>query len=386
MRIGLDATNLVSGGGLTHLTEFLTCAHPKEHKFSKLVVWVRESTLQKLPKQPWIEYHTNTLISGPFYKRLFWLKFKFDTELKDNYIDLLFVPGGSIFTSFSPVVTMSRNMLPFEKKERRRYGFSFVGIRLWLLFFQQLKSFKKATGLIFLSNYARKIISPLINKDITSELIAHGLNEAFLSTPKPSKNINEYTWEKPFKLLYVSIIDVYKHQKTIVEAIIKVREKGFPLELEIIGSSYKPEKIILDKTIKINKANGFIKLKGEVNYSDLPKYYNKADGFIFASSCENLPNILLEAMASGLPILCSNKDPMPEVLKKSGVYFNPEDPDSIKSAIIKFLEDSTLRSVIAQQSNQQARQYSWKKCTNSTFEFLHKVYNETISHENSIRN
>ena len=50
---------------------------------------------------------------------------------------------------------------------------------------------------------------------------------------------------------------------------------------------------------------------------------------IFASSCESSSCVLIENMASGLPIACSNRGPMPEVLKDGGVYFDPEKPIDI---------------------------------------------------------
>ena len=61
-----------------------------------------------------------------------------------------------------------------------------------------------------------------------------------------------------------------------------------------------------------------------IPYHELHSEYKDADLGVFASSCENLPIILIEKMASGLPIACSNKGPMPEVLGSAGVYFDPE--------------------------------------------------------------
>ena len=57
-----------------------------------------------------------------------------------------------------------------------------------------------------------------------------------------------------------------------------------------------------------------------------------ANLFVFASSCENMPNTLVEAMAIGLPIACSDRGPMPEVLRDGGVYFDPEDCDVDRGA------------------------------------------------------
>lgn len=56
-----------------------------------------------------------------------------------------------------------------------------------------------------------------------------------------------------------------------------------------------------------------------------------------------MPNILLEGMAMGMPIACSNYGPMPEMLGNSGEYFNPEDPKDIAFAINNLVSSLNLR-------------------------------------------
>lgn len=370
MIIGIDATNLVSGGGLTHLVEFLKNSSPEKHHFDKLIVWTRDYMIEKLPNWDWIEYRSNSDVSGSIISRAKWLKFNFDSEIENAKVDLLFVPGGTIYNRFQPSVTMSRNMLPFEMKEMKRYGFSKMALRVLLLYFSQLKSFKKANGLIFLSNYAKEAIMKLLNNTRHVALIPHGLNTDFLA---PVKKQMEYDLKKPIEILYVSTIDVYKHQKEVVKAVSKLRNEGFPVTFDIIGGSYHPEEVLLRKTIELEKAHNYVNILGALNYNSLPQEYQSRDIFVYASSCENLPNILIEAMASGLPIACSNMGPMPEVLKDGGVYFNPEDSNDIYSAIKKLINNPSLRQDICLKSRKYADDYSWSKCTSQTFTFLHQV-------------
>ena len=82
-----------------------------------------------------------------------------------------------------------------------------------------------------------------------------------------------------------------------------------------------------------------MKCLGFVPHDDLPSLLAGADLFVFASSCENMPNTLVEAMAIGLPIACSDRGPMPEVLRDGGVYFDPENPESIAAAIETLIRD-----------------------------------------------
>ena len=57
-----------------------------------------------------------------------------------------------------------------------------------------------------------------------------------------------------------------------------------------------------------------------------------------------MPNILLEGMESGLPIACSNRNPMPEALGDAGVYFDPEIVDDIARALRELIDSHTLRA------------------------------------------
>ena len=86
-----------------------------------------------------------------------------------------------------------------------------------------------------------------------------------------------------------------------------------------------------------------------------------------------MPNILIELMASGLPITCSNFGPMPEVLGDAGIYFNPESPLEIRDALMKLLDSPELRASLASKSFEKAKKYSWSLCADKTFQFLAKV-------------
>ena len=75
-------------------------------------------------------------------------------------------------------------------------------------------------------------------------------------------------------------------------------------------------------------------------------------------------------MAAGLPIACSNRGPMPEILKDGGVYFDPEVPMDISRALKKMIISTKLRKEKANVSYKIAKNFSWERCASDTFEFL----------------
>ena len=91
---------------------------------------------------------------------------------------------------------------------------------------------------------------------------------------------------------------------------------------------------------------------------------------VFASTCENMPNILLEGMASGLPVASSNYGPMPEILGESGLFFDPLDINSICSCIKILFGSGRLRQVLSKSSVLRAQNYSWPETADKTLEFL----------------
>ena len=178
-------------------------------------------------------------------------------------------------------------------------------------------------------------------------------------------------------MLYVSNADLYKHQWKVIEAAELLMQMGKDIELTIVGGgSGLAYKKMLDQKNISDPENKFIFLKEFVPQSELPDFLSDADIFVFASSCENMPNTLLEAMAVGLPIACSNRGPMPEVLDDGGVYFNPEDSLSIANAVKILIEDSKLRSSLAVRSKVLAGKYSWERCAKETWNYLAKISKE----------
>lgn len=374
MRLGIDASNIRTGGGLTHLFELLNAAEPRKHGITRVTVWAGRQTLEPLPGKPWLKCIHEPLLDQSLPARLYWKAAKLP-RLAEQHCDLLFVPDGTYGGGFKPFVTMSHNLLPFQIAESRRYGASWMFIKMLLLRMSQARSFRRADGMIYLSEYARSVISTSVKLDGNQPIIPHGVNRRFYQPPRKQKPIGAYSANEPFRILYVSKVEPYKHQWHVVEAVAKLRREGLPVALDLIGGpECQSSRIRLIRAMSRHDPDGsFIHYLDHVPHSELPGYYHRADTFIFASSCENLPNILFEAMASGLPISCSNRGPMPEVLLDAGTYFNPERPEEITDALRKLLNDPELRERCASQAYDQSWLYSWERCARETFSYLAEV-------------
>jgi glycosyltransferase involved in cell wall biosynthesis len=373
--IGIDATNLRAGGGVTHLIELLRMADPEKQGFKQVVVWGGKGTLSSIEERPWLMKVNPFLSDKGLLRRTMWQVGRLSSLAREAECDVLFVPGGSFVGAFRPIVTMSQNLLPFEMPEMLRFRWSLLTLKLFTLRFTQGRSFRKSDGVIFLSEYARNaVIEVTGNLGGRSCTVAHGLNPRFIREPRKQKDISAYTYQRPLKVIYVSAIDHYKHQWHVVEAIALLREQGMPVVLELIGPARKSAlKRLKAKIDSIEGCQNWVHYLGSVDFNDLHHHYENADVGVFASSCENMPNILIEMMASGLPIACSNRGPMPEVLGRSGLYFDPEEPGQIADALHMLIKSVSMRKELAEGSFASAQEYSWLRCANETFEFIDTI-------------
>ena len=372
LTIGIDATNLRGGGGVTHLVELLRVAQSTLYGIERVVVWGGTPTLKVLDNRPWLDKRTPPALDKGLLQRTLWQRYSLSQAARDAGCDVLFVPGGSYAGNFHPVVTMSRNLLPFEVRELLRYGWSLLTLKLLLLRLVQSRSFRKTDGVIFLTEYARDVVLRVTGKLRGQTcIVPHGLNPRFNKAPKLQRAIAEYNNAHPYRVLYVSIIDQYKHQWHVVEAVAALRKQGFPIVLDLVGPAYPAARKRLNQTIdRVDAERRWVHYHGAIPFNELHLRYAKADLGLFASSCENMPNILLETMASGLPIACSNRGPMPEVLGQAGVFFNPEQPEDIARVLRELIESPQTRTKLARASYERVQEYSWQRCADETCRFL----------------
>lgn len=310
-------------------------------------------------------------------RRLLGQQFQLNRELTQAGCDVLVSPGGTLPLWCSvPTITMSQNMLPFEPTEALRFGrWSAMRLKMWLLRHSQGRSFLRASGLIFLTKYAQEKVSSFlggIRKPMA--LIPHGIEDRFVQPPRPQRRIDEYSIIRPFSLLYVSILMPYKHQVEVALAAYQLRAEGLPVAVRFIGADWGCYGREFGQLLQsLDPGKEYLHWSGSVSFDQLDGHYKEADAFVFASSCENLPNIMIEAMAAGLPIASSNRGPMPEVLQEAGIYFDPDIPDSIAEALRRLIHNDDLRAQLAMSASKKGQSYSWARCARETFEFIAEI-------------
>ena len=375
--VGIDASRNRSGGAKAHLIGILTECDPEKFGIKEIHVWAFRALLDQLPDYPWLIKHNPAALERSLAQQLWWQAISLSGEVKSAGCNILFTTDASSLCRFSPMVVLSQDMLSYELGVMRYFGYGIARLRLLAILVLQNMAFRRAAGVIFLTRYASKVIQQSCGTLPSVVCIPHGVGATF----QQSSQLNAWpsAGERSIRCTYVSNAEMYKHQWVVVQAVAALRARGYKLTLSLVGGGKGNAQKLLQEAIALSDPNGvFVEQLEFLPHDELPALLAQADLFVFASSCENMPVTLVEAMAVGLPIACSNRGPMPEVLADGGVYFDPEDADSIAEAIEQIVQSSELRLAIAQRAKILSSQYTWKRCADETMEFVSQSYMRTM--------
>ena len=104
-----------------------------------------------------------------------------------------------------------------------------------------------------------------------------------------------------------------------------------------------------------------IQVRSGVRHEELVALYNRAEALVFPSLYEGFGLPVVEAMACGCPVLCSNVTSLPEVAGDAALFIEPKDDDAIAKAMRRVIEDRPLRQSLSERGIQRAALFDWRK-------------------------
>jgi len=171
----------------------------------------------------------------------------------------------------------------------------------------------------------------------------------FVGEMRPHKNI-------------IGVINAYHHY---------VKHCSGEHHLVISGKRYsdyvEPEMLV--ETLGIKEKVHFV----HITDSDLPVVYQAADVFITLSKYEGFGLPVLEAMASGTPVVASNTTSIPEVVGAAGILVNPDDQNQVIQALSDVIPDGRRRETMIQAGLDRVKEFSWEKCAEQTLAVYRQV-------------
>ncbi|NDJ62071.1 MAG: glycosyltransferase family 4 protein [Chloroflexi bacterium] len=195
--------------------------------------------------------------------------------------------------------------------------------------------------------------------------IYHAINTAHF---RPFPNARAYVAEQynlSFKqgeiyLLYVGNELPRKNLKTLLHGIALLRETGYAVQLIKVGGASGQrwrEQFLMD--IGQHRLEDIVTIVQEfVPDSDLPAFYSAADLLVHPSLIEGFGFPVLEAMACGLPVVCSDAGALTEITGNNALHFDGRNVDSLVASVQRGIDDSALREDLRQRGLLRSQQFS----------------------------
>jgi alpha-1,3-rhamnosyl/mannosyltransferase len=191
------------------------------------------------------------------------------------------------------------------------------------------------------------IFKPLSSNETRAVLSLHGLEHGsyFLTvgTLEPRKNLS------------VAI----RAYSELPEAI----RKRYPLVVIGMKGWHSAE---IEKLITPLERAGYLRVLGYVSREDLATIMAGATSLIYPSIYEGFGLPPLEAMACGIPVICSNVSSLPEVVGDAGLLIDPSDEIGLRQKLMMLIEDPKQRDAFAVRSRERSLSFTWEKCAQQT--------------------
>lgn len=188
------------------------------------------------------------------------------------------------------------------------------------------------------------------DKNADIDIIHNGIN---IEDFKPGNSNSD-----EFVILTVARLIRRKGIDDLIRAIPAVVKEDQNIKLKIIGEgNMESELKELAQRLGVSK---YIEFLGYVPHEELPDHYSFSDVFVLPSKNEGMPNAVLEAMASGLPIITTDAGGSKELIDGNGIIIKIEDPDKIANSILELRKNQELRENMGARSRNIAEKLSWE--------------------------
>jgi glycosyltransferase involved in cell wall biosynthesis len=232
---------------------------------------------------------------------------------------------------------------------------------------------RAAERCIAISEFTRAEALDLFDLPAEKVAVAHlGVGSEFLPAGEEAVQSlrQRYELDGPY-LLFVGTTEPRKNLGSVLRALRLPECAG--LKLVVAGSGGWGEGDVRESFDAL-EAQGRIRRLGRVAQSDLPALYTGAELLVFPSIYEGFGIPLLEAMACGCPVICSDRASLPEVAGDAAVLVASTSADAWAEAIVGVLEDTAKRRCLRERGLARAREFTWRRTAERTLDFYETVH------------
>jgi len=320
--------------------------------------------LEKLPEN----FKEKDLKWPPKY---LWTQIRLWWELWRNPPDVLLVPAHTI--PFLPLPKKIKVCVNVHDVGFKRSPELYKPIQVWYHDLTMRRIKQRADLIITISEFSKQEIIELYGvkpEKIKVVYLGFDASKFIVQTSEETEILKKYKIRQPY-LLYVGRLEKKKNIANMIAAFALAKESNHELRLVLAGSAGHQFEDI-KKIITDNKLENEVIITGYVDQKDLPLIYNHAEIFLFPTLYEGFGLPILEAMASGVPVLASNFAPHTEVGSDAAFYADPHSPQSLADAIVKILETPELKQKLKEKGLARAKEFSWHKTAEEIYQIIKK--------------
>ncbi|MBC8249028.1 MAG: glycosyltransferase family 4 protein [Anaerolineales bacterium] len=300
-----------------------------------------------------------------------WTHLRLSWEMARRPPDLLFVPAHVL-----PIVHPRRSVVTIHDLGYLYYPQAHRLLDRLYLDLSTRYNARAATRLIADSSATKQdLIERYGSEPDKITVVYPGYDEATFQTVRDEKAIRAVKAKYDIVgdyILFVGTLQPRKNLTRLIEAFSNIQYPISNIQLLIAGKKgWLYEKIF--RQVEELGLEGRVVFTGYVAEGDLPALLSGARLFVFPSLYEGFGLPVLEAMACGTPVVCSNASSLPEVAGDAAVLVDPLDVEELAAAMERVLGDEKLRAGLIERGFEQAKKFSWEKCAHETLGVLESV-------------
>lgn len=173
-------------------------------------------------------------------------------------------------------------------------------------------------------------------------------------------------------VLYVGTIEPRKNLSRLMEAFAAARARGLAHHLVCVGPYGWASRDLAGRIERLGLKNA-VHFTGYARFEDLPAIYNLAELFVFPSLYEGFGLPVVEAMASGVPVITSNTSSLGEIAADAALTIDPTDTGALADAICWLANDAELRRELSRRGLQRSRMFSWTQTAKEMLAVYHRA-------------
>lgn len=316
-----------------------------------------------------IPFNSNYKIAIPFFE-----KKKLNKKLVEFNPDVIHITSPSLLGKYAlnygqfhniPIITIYHTHF-ISYIDYYLENISFIIEPVKNLMIKTIKQFYEKCNLVYVpTKIMKKELVGLNISDSNMKIWPRGLNtSSFNPAKKNTEFIRKFTGNKKPNILFTSRLVWEKNLKILIKIYKKAEQENLPFNFIIAGDG------IADASLREQMPNAFF--LGKLNHEDLSVVYASCDIFLFTSVTETYGNVVVEAMASGLPCVIANGGGSAGFIENgvNGFLCDPHQPEDYIKNINTILQNESLRTTFIQKGLSYASSLDWESLTNLYFDDL----------------